>query len=101
MSLMNEICEVWRYKKTKDSLKVETSSFDKILSSRCKFVQSISSIIQGEKAVINSEYSLYLPKNTDILEGDIVKIDGFNYRAARPQKLKTHTKVNCIEEGAL
>ena len=99
---MKELCNIHRHKTSKNAMKVVSNHWEKIYENlKCKFVQNNSSLQQEEKAKLTNSYSIYFMPGTDIQEGDIVEVNGNNYRTSRPYILKTHIKVNCTEEGAL
>lgn len=101
-NFMRELCNIHRHKTTKNAMKVVSSNWDKVYENvKCKFVQNNSSLQQEEKAKLTNSYSIYLMPGTDIQEGDVIEVNGINYRASRPYILRSHIKVNCTEEGAL
>lgn len=99
---MRELCNIHRHTASKNALKVVSNQWEKVYENvKCKFVQNSSSLTQEEKTKLINSYSLYLMPKTDIREGDVIEVNGQNYRASRPYVLRTHIKVTCTEEGAL
>ena len=100
--LMKDLCNVHRQEVIKNSLKVVSTKWKPVYENlKCKFVQNSSALAQEEKTKLTNTYSLYLMPRIDIREGDVVEVNGQNYRASRPYFLRTHIKVTCTEEGTL
>lgn len=99
---MRDICNIHRHKASKNALKVVSNQWEKVYENvKFKFVQNNSNLQQEEKAKLTNSYSSYFKPGTDIQEGDVIEVNGQNYRASRPYILRTHIKVICTEEGAL